>query len=392
MNNNPPGIYLDYAAATPVRNEVISTISETITHYANPSSIHKDGMNAREMMALARKDVALSLNAHPDEIIFTSGSTEGLNISIQGVLKKAKEYIRNPHVITSSIEHPAILETLRAAELEGARVTFLMPNERGVLSLKDLEGAMDVDTVLVALSFVNSEIGNTLDVEGLAKVLRSFKRKNVGKNYPYFLLDATQAAGVFNLNVGKLGIDLMTVDGSKIGGLKGSGALFVSRGVEISPILFGGGQEGGLRPGTANTLSAESLRVSLVVAQERVVVNHKILEELSGFFISELKKELPLISINGDEDNRAPHIVSVCFPNVDAEWIVLALDARGVRVSRGSACKSGKGNESEILRIIRPECSESSVRFSFGEGVTKDDLKKTVSILKEIIDSQTISA
>lgn len=378
-------IYLDHAASTPVHPLVTTRVSEVISSYSNPSSVHSEGLTVRSLLEKARKSIAVNLSALPDEVVFTSGSTEGLNIAIQGVVKNSKRIFDTPHIVTSSIEHPSILETLRAVEAEGVQVTYLRPDKHGNISVSDIKDVLKKETVLVALSFVNSEIGNVLPVEEVARALRDFRRQNTGEKYPYFLLDATQAAHVLDLNVQALGVDLLVVDGGKMGGLKGSGVLFVSGGVEIDPILFGGGQERGLRPGTPNIMTVESLRLAFELSQREAVGTKEALSRLSGKFITKLKKELPQVIINGDDNKRSPHIVSVCFPRMDAEWIVLSLDAKGVSVSRGSACKSGKGNESEALRLIDPGCAESSIRFSFGKENTEEEVTQVVELLKEIV-------
>lgn len=382
-------IYLDHAAATPVRMEVIESIKSALLLSANPSSIHGEGAGVRSVIERARKNVAANINGLAHEIIFTSGSTEGLNIAIQGVVKEARNKHGQPHVITSAVEHPSILETLRVLETEGFEVTYLLPDESGVIAEKDLAKALKPETVLVALSYVNSEIGNVLSIPKIVKTIRSFRRNETGERYPYFLLDATQAVNVFELNVEKLGVDMLVLDGSKAGGLKGSGLLYIKDHVAIAPILFGGGQERGLRPGTPSVLAVESLRVALELSQKEAKKENQRLGELSDFFVLELRKNFPHIVINGDTDNLAPHIVSVCFPGLDAEWLVLALDARGISTSRGSACKSGKGNESESLRIINPRCAESSVRFSFGRETIKSDISKVIEELLEIVPKET---
>ncbi|MDZ7725993.1 MAG: aminotransferase class V-fold PLP-dependent enzyme [Candidatus Campbellbacteria bacterium] len=213
-----------------------------------------------------------------------------MNIAIQGTVKKAKELFETPHVVTSSIEHPAILETLRALEIEGVEVTYLTPNEKGVIDNKEFKDSLRKETCLAVFSYVNSEIGNILPVEELVRSLRHFRRHETGEKYPYFLLDVTQAATCFDLNVQKLGVDLLVLDGSKVGGLKGSGLLFVKEGVEIHPLLYGGGQEEGLRPGTENILAIESLRIALSIAQEKVEEESERLGEISRFFCRRINK------------------------------------------------------------------------------------------------------
>lgn len=386
MEINPrEKIYLDHAAATPVRPEILARIPELLEVFANPSSIHTGGVLAKSKISRARTKVSSVLFSLPDEITFTSGATESLNIAIQGVVKKVKHRVKVPHVVTSAIEHPSIRETLQALEKDGVEVTYLIPDKSGIVDPRDVEKALTDRTALVIFSYVNSEIGFVADISGYVKYLRKHRRNITGEKFPYFLLDATQATTCFDLNVQKLGADILIVDGAKIGALKGSGLLYVRRGVEIEPIIYGGGQEAGLRPGTQNVLAIDCLAEALSLAQAEVDTEHGRLRKLSEYFIESINREIPSAKMNGSRELRAPHIVSYCFPGVDAEWLVLALDAKGVAISRGSACKSAQGNESEVLKTISPDCAESSIRFSIGKNTRKEDLEKTVAILKGLL-------
>jgi cysteine desulfurase len=381
-------IYLDYAASTPLSHDTKEIVLKLLDEHANPSSIHQEGVRIRARIENARKQTSQVLGALPSEVYFTSGSTEGLNIAIRGVVARALETFPLPHIITSAIEHPAILETLRALESEHkVSVDYLIPGADGVVSSVDFKKAIKKETVLVAFSLVNSEIGTVLPHDEYARTLRHFRKEVTGEKYPYVLLDATQAPLYYNVNVQKLSADLLVLDGSKMGALNGSGLLYVRRGTEISSILSGGGQEGGLRPGTQNLLGIETLARALEVAEKEIGTNNECVSALSHSFLQKLQKNLSTISINGGLDNRSPHIVSICFPGIDAEWLVLQLDAAGISVSRGSACKSGKGNESEVLSLINPACKESSVRFSFGSHTTSDEIEKTVETITHLVSS-----
>ncbi|MEX0909800.1 MAG: cysteine desulfurase family protein [Candidatus Paceibacterota bacterium] len=383
-----PRIYLDYAASTPLSNETKKLVVDLLDEYANPSSIHREGVRERSRIEGARKRVSQLLGATPDEIFFTSGSTESLNIAIRGVIDKARETIPLPHAITSAIEHPAILETLKALERAGAvSVDYLTPDAEGVVSDSDLQKTLKKETVLIAFSLINSEIGTVLPHEKYTSVLRNFRKKVTGEKYPHVLIDATQAPLYYEVNVQKVAADLLVLDGSKMGGLKGSGLLYSRRGTGLSPTLFGGGQEGGLRPGTQNSLAIETLAATLETAQSKASLNSEKMKTLSQGFIEKLKVTLCDVSFNGSVENRSPHIVSVCFPEIDAEWLVLQLDAAGISVSRGSACKSKSGNESEVLSIINPRCKESSVRFSFGNQTTEEEIGKTVEIITHLVSA-----
>jgi cysteine desulfurase len=381
-------IYLDYAASTPLSDVTKELVSKMLNEHANPSSIHSEGMRMRSQIENARKRTAQVLGALPSEVYFTSGSTEGLNIAIRGIVSKAKEEFIQPHVITSAIEHPAIIETLKDLEKKGeVNVDYLVPCDDGAVSSFDFQKALRKETVLVALSLVNSEIGTLLPHKESVRELRRFRRNVTGKKYPYFLLDATQASLYYSLNVQKLSADILVLDGSKMGALAGSGLLYIRRDVSVAPILSGGGQEKGLRPGTQNFLGIETLATALEHAQVEFLANNKKTKKLCLGFLEKLKTNLVSVVINGSLENRSPHIISLCFTGLDAEWLVLQLDAAGVSVSRGSACKSGKGNESEVLSIINPECKKSSIRFSFGSQTTEAEVEKAVKIITRLVSS-----
>jgi cysteine desulfurase len=381
-------IYLDYAASTPVRKEVRSLAFELLNaHHANPSSIHSEGVAARARIDAARERSARVLGASSHEIYFTSNATEALNIAITGVVRAAKKNVAHPHVITSTIEHPAILETVRALKGEGVEVTELIPDTTGCIRASDIGESLKKETVLLAFSLVNAGMGTLFSVEGCAKELRRFRKKNAAHNaHPYLLLDATQAPLYFPLNVQKLHADLLVLDGGKIGGLVGSGLLYLRRGVHIEPILFGGGQERGLRPGTENLLGIETFATALFLAQSEATALAKTVGALSQLFTRRVLESVPNAKRNGTEKNSTPHIVSICFPGIDAEWLVIYLDAHGIRVSRGSACKDASKDDRNAPHSRNPECSRSSVRFSFGKETTLEEIETTVGILKEFMN------
>jgi len=381
-------MYLDYAARAPVREEVLSLVSELLSMSANPSSIHSEGVTVRARIESARGRTARVLGSSSEEIFFTSGATEALNLAIMGVVRAArKEENPRPHVITSAIEHPAILETLRALAREGVEVTELIPDARGVISASELRASLKKETVLLAFSLVNAEMGVIFPVKDCAKEIRLFRKKHESTSaYPYLLLDATQAPLYFPLDVRKLHADLLVLDGGKIGGLTGSGLLYLRRGAEILPIMFGGGQERGIRPGTENLLAIETLATALELAQNESNALSKTVGNLSELFVQNVLENIPGSKCNGFEAERAPHIVSICFPGIDAEWLVIQLDAHGISASRGSACKSRKGEALETLRALDPECARYSVRFSFGRETTFEEIETTVQALKKCAD------
>ena len=378
-------VYLDYAASAPLSQKVKSRLPELLSEYGNPSSIHKEGVEMRAGIERARKSVARCLGALADEIYFTSGSTEGLNLAIRGVLEKAQETNSKPHVISSVIEHPAIIETLKALEKTGVEVDYLLPGRTGVVSSQDIRSALKKETVLLVFSYIHSEIGAVLPLHEYIKELRLFRKKITGEKFPYLLIDATQAPLYHPLNVERMSADLMVIDGGKIGALSGSGVLYVKHHVSLTPVMFGGGQERGMRPGTQSVAAIKVIAEVLEDVQHDTNESAKRVKGLADFFVQRLRDKVPSAIINGQEDNLSPHIVSLCFPDIDAEWLVLQLDAVGISVSRGSACKSGKGNESEVLRFINPPCKESSIRFSLGRETTKEELEKTIEAVTRLV-------
>lgn len=378
-------VYLDYAAGTPLSPKIRARASELLSLYGNPSSIHKEGVEMRARIEGARKGVARCLGALADEIYFTSGSTEGLNLAIRGVVEKAEETNSRPHIISSAIEHPAIIETLKAVERSGVEVDYLLPDNTGVVSPHDIQRTLKKETVLLVFSYIHSELGTVLPLREYVKELRLFRKRVTGEKFPYLLLDATQAPLYHSLNVERLSADLMIIDGSKMGALSGSGVLYVKRNVSLAPTMFGGGQERGVRPGTQNALAIGVIAEALEDAELERGENSRRAQELAHFFVTRLQEAVPTVIVNGEKDNLSPHIISLCFPGVDAEWLVLQLDAAGISVSRGSACRSGKGNQSDVLRIINPSCAESSIRFSLGRETTKEELEKTLDTVKRLV-------
>lgn len=377
-------IYLDYAASVPVRPEIQSVVMDSLSAHANPSSIHEEGVRVRLRIEKARKRIALLLGVLPEEIFFTSGSTESLNIALRGIALSPRAGAGR-NIVTSTIEHPAILETATSLEREGVGVHYLNPDISGFVSPDELASSLTPETLFCAFSHVNGEVGTTAPLEAYGKALRSFRRHNTGTKYPLLLVDATQSPLYTPLNIPKMSADVLVLDGSKIGGLRGAGVVYINRDIEIAPILFGGGQEGGLRPGTQNLLGIEAFAEALSLAQGEVRDSSEKVRELTEYFIHELTALNPNIVINGDRGRRSPHIVSVCFRGVDAEWLVLRLDAAGISVSRGSACKSGKGNESEVMRVLNPDCKESSIRFSFHPRTTSGEVDTTIKTLERLL-------
>jgi cysteine desulfurase len=395
-------IYLDYAAATPIDDEVLSLFTGLLSEeYANPGALHKEGVDSKNKLEESRSVVAKLVSANPDEIIFTSGGTESDVLAIRGIVKKFKEkkLKKNPHVIISAIEHAAIWETAHQLEKEGEIELSILPvDERGLVMADELKNIVKENTILVSVIYVNNEIGVFQKVSDVAKELRRLKKKMFDDrkaDYPLLHTDASQAVGFLEVDVRSLGVDLMTFNSGKIYGPKGVGALYIKRGIKLAPIFYEGGQEKGIRPGTENVPAIVAFARALEIA---VLSREKEYERLSGlknYFIQSMDKlmedaklkDLGLkMKINSLEDFSSPHILNVSFEGLESDQMVIELDARGVFVSSKSACKTLDPQVSHVLSAIGYEDNSwGSIRFSFGRETNKDQLDKVTTLLKEVL-------
>ncbi len=386
-------IYMDYASSTPLDSRVQKTMDAFYTeHYANPSALHKKGVAARRAIDEARKKIAHILHAHANEIIFTSGGTESDNLAIMGVVIdwKEKNHGKQPHIITTAIEHSAVLNTCRALEKYGVEVTYVPVEANGIVDLKELKKALRENTILVSVMHVNNEIGTIQPIAEIAKLVRHVRKESNGK-YPLFHTDAAQAVQYCLINTEKLGVDLMSFNGSKIYGPKGIGVLFKKRAVELSPQLYGGSQEFGLRAGTENGALIVGLAEALQISEEMKEKEGNRLTFLRDYFISELYTTFEKIILNGDEKERVPNNVNISVANIPSELLLLELDARSIFVSSKSACKSDDPDESYVLKAIAPEriaddIEEGSIRFSLGRDTTKSDIDAVINALRNIFE------
>ncbi len=380
-------IYLDYASLTPIDPRVLREMRRfSAPKYANPSSWYREGVDAKKALDAFRKTVADSLHAHSDEIVFTSGGTESNNIAIQGVVKAAKATgIEKPHIIISAIEHSSIIETCKMVEADGCEVTKIGTDKDGVVLSDELKKAMKPNTVLVSIMTVNNEIGTIQPIREIAKIVRhvksEFNRTRLAEhyNYPLFHTDAAQAALYNELFVEKLGVDLLTLDGSKIYGPRGMGCLYIKRGTPIKPIIQGGGQESGMRSGTENLPGIAGFAKALeIIRSENLIV-------LRQLMIEGLKIIRPDMKVNGPRDGSivSPHILNVSIPGIDNEFLVMQLDARGVACSTKSSCLRDE-DESYVLRAIGAN-SHESIRFSFGRWTKKKHILKALKIIGALI-------
>ena len=388
-------IYMDYAAAAPELPVARRAVARAAGFFGNPSSIHKDGVKAAAVLAENRKSISDILGCSRDEIVFTGSGTESDNLAVMGVFKHARlspDFAgKDVHIVTTMIEHPAILEACRHLERVGAQVTYLSVGTDGLIDLKELRAALRDETVLVSIGYSNSEIGVVQPIREIAKEIRHFKktkeRQQHGGTYPLFHTDACQAAAYLELAVERLGVDLLSLNGTKLGGPRGIGLLYVRRGTPIEEIIYGGGQERALRSGTENLPGIAGLAAALIEAHEEKDAECERLTHLRDQFISEIKNQFQGARINGSFVSRIPNNVHVSFPGISSELLVLELDARGVSASAGSACSGAKDTGSEVLAALygaEDRNEFGSVRFSFGIDTKMRDITSTLSALRAI--------
>ncbi|HAT68302.1 MAG: hypothetical protein A2481_01920 [Candidatus Yonathbacteria bacterium RIFOXYC2_FULL_47_9] len=386
-------IYLDNAAATPVDGVVMKVVSATTRKFpGNPSALHKEGVLARVALEAARAQVAEVLSAHADEIVFTSGATEANNMAIQGVVSAARaKGVVHPHIIVSAIEHPSVLEVSRVLEKEGVRVDYLSVNSHGVADLKELRKLITPETVLVSVMYANNEVGTIEPIRDIAKEIRHARKVNESL-YPYFHTDAAQAANYLDLNVLSLGVDLMTLSSGKTYGPRGISALFVRRGVNVSPLMYGGEHEQGRRAGTEAVALASGFAEALHVAQKMKVKEFTRVQKIRDAFAKAILKKIPGSTINGDPEHALPNILNISIPDVDSEALVIYLDAAGVAVSGKSACTSASGESSHVLTALygAQKGEKASVRFSLGRDTKKQDLDYVIKVLPGILEKISV--
>lgn len=399
---NKSRVFLDYASITPIDEEIqkeMNLISKKI--WANPLSLHKEGEDSKNLLEESRIKIARIMHCKSSEIIFTSGGTEGLNIGILGVVESAKQKFVLPHIITSSIEHSAVLEPIKKMVKMGkVEATFILPDKNGIIKPESIKKELKENTVLVAIHHANNEIGVIQPIKEISKLIKDFRESKVNNcelskeksfynsnSLPVFLVDASQSVLYENVSLERLGADILVLDGIKIYGPRGFGVMVLKHGTKISPIIFGGGQENGLRSGTSNVIGAFGFAKALEKAEKLKGKESKRLKILRDYFVQKILEEIPKTSLNGDKKNRLPNNVNICFSGQDSEFLVIKLDILGFSVSAASACSVlSLENSSYVIESLGDKsCGSSSIRFTFGRDTKKSDLDKLVSILKKII-------
>ncbi len=380
-------VFLDYASITPVDARVAKKMRECEeASFANPSALYGEALKAKEMVVEAREKVAEILHAQKGEIVFTSGGTEGNNLAILGVFEKLKTKDFVPHFVTSVIEHPSILEVFKEIERRGGKVTYVSVSSDGLVNPKDIREVLKENTVLVSIAYANNEIGTIQPIHDIGRVIKEHRLKNK-TSIPYFHTDACQASLYLSLDVLKLGVDLMTLDGIKMYGPRSTGILFVKTGLEISPILFGGGQEGGLRSGTENVPGIVGFAEALGIANEMKEKESTRLLEIRDYAIENILKIFPRASLNGSEIERLPNNINICFSDLDAEFAVISLDVLGISASYSSSCRTLKEDSSSyvVSALGKNDCSLSSLRFTLGRESKKSDIDYLIPALQKIV-------
>lgn len=376
-------IYLDHAATSPVHPDVVERMIPFMTEvFGNPSSIHYFGRQSRQAVDEARAVVAKSIGAKESEIIFTSGGTEADNIALIGTAMANRH--RGRHIITTMIEHHAVLRACEYLEKQGFEVTYLPVDQKGNVSLTDVKAALRDDTILVSIMFANNEVGVLQPIGEIGELLKDHQA--------YFHTDAVQAYGLVPINVNDHHIDLLSVSSHKINGPKGIGALYVRETVKLSPLFYGGEQERKRRAGTENVAGIVGFAKAVEIAQE--TMNHKQQEYrlMREAMLSIFAESGISYYVNGNQDHCLPHIVNVAFPGTNVESMLVNLDLAGIAASSGSACTAGSIDPSHVLVAMFGKESErirSSVRFSFGLGNTKEQIERAASETVKIVKRLT---
>lgn len=371
--------YFDNSATTRVKEEVLDEMFPYLSvQYGNPSSIYSIGRNAKRAIEDARRRVASLINCKPEEIYFTSCGSESDNTALKGIAY-ANKYKGN-HIITSKIEHPAVLHSCQNLEKNGFDVTYLDVDKDGFINLETLKSSIRKDTILISIMFANNEIGTIEPIEEIAKIAH--------KNNIIFHTDAVQAVGNIPIDVQKMNIDMLSLSGHKIYAPKGVGALYVKKGIEFERFIDGGHQEKNRRAGTENVAEIVALGKACQIAEKGLEEYKKKLKNLRDYCLKQIKENFPNIHINGNMEKRLPGNLNVSFEEIDSSELLFKLDSLGICASGGSACSSGDNNPSHVLTAIGTpnDLSKGAIRFSFGDFNTKEDIDYLVKSLIKIIN------
>lgn len=370
-------IYLDNAASTPVSEQVLQEMIPFLKeNYGNPSSIHKLGRISNKAIQNSRKQIAQLINSDPKEILLTSGGTESNNTALFGIANSN----RGNHIVTSAIEHEAILEPCKKLEREGFKISYVNVDDTGLVDPQEIKKSITPETCLVSIMFANNEVGTIQPIKEISAICRE---SNI-----LFHTDAVQAMGKVDLDVKNLGIDLLSMSSHKINGPKGVGALYIKNGIEISPFVFGGGQENGLRSGTENVASIVGFGKACQLARENLSKNITHMKNLRDKLIQVVLREIPKVEVNGNQEKRIPNNAHFTFLGVNGEDLIIKLDENGIAASTGSACSVRVQKESHVLRAMgySHDKINGSLRLTVGISNNEEEIDQTVEILKNVVE------
>ena len=371
-------IYFDHAATTAVAPEVKEAMEPYFCeNYGNASSLYELGYKSKEAINIARGNVAKAINAKPNEIYFTSCGSESDNLAIKGVARAHRQ--NGNHIITSRIEHPAVLNTCRQLEKEGFRVTYLNVDKNGFIDLEELKNSINSKTILVSIMFANNEVGTIEPIKEISRIVHS--------NDAIFHTDAVQAVGNIKIDVKEMGIDLLSMSAHKFYGPKGVGALYVRDGIDFIQLQNGGHQENDKRAGTENVAGIVGLGKAIEIANDNVMQNNEKLLNLRNYCIEQIKNRIPYIRINGDLNSRLPGNINISFLYVNGKDLVKLLAKKGICTSSGSACSSGLPQPSHVLLAmgLSEDIASSALRITLGKENTKEDIDYFVDELEKIV-------
>ncbi|MCL2592516.1 MAG: cysteine desulfurase NifS [Defluviitaleaceae bacterium] len=371
-------IYFDNAATTRIREEVLREMVTNLADvYGNPSSVYKTGREARALLDKARVQVANILRADASEIFFTGSGTEADNWAIRGIAKSYKD--KGNHIITSNIEHHAVLHTCEYLEKNGYEVTYLPVNSDGIVEIEDLKKAIRPETILITIMFANNEIGTIQPITEIGKVAK--------ENGIIFHTDAVQAVGADEIDVNAMNIDLLALSAHKLHGPKGVGALYVRKGVKLEPFIHGGKQEAGKRAGTENVAGIAALGHAVELLQNEMQEKNEKVLNLRNMIIDELLEKIPYSRLNGSREHRLPGNINISFEFIEGESMLLLLDMKGIAASSGSACTSGSLDPSHVLLALglSHEIAHGSLRISIGMYNTEEEAKILITELEAIV-------
>ena len=372
-------IYLDNAASTEIHPEVVKEMLPYFDkYYGNPSSIHQFGRKAKNAIEKARKQVAALIGAEPNEIIFTSGGTESNNTIFYGIISQGEKFELS-HIITSSIEHDAVLEPIRQFEKNGCQITYLPVDKHGMINLDDITKSISKQTVMISIMFANNEVGTIQPIKEISKICNKYQ-------IPLHT-DAVQAVGKIPINVKELGVDALSISSHKINGPKGVGALFLKKGSTTTPYIVGGGQENGMRSGTENVASIVGFGKSCEIAKDKLSDNISHFQTLHSSMLSRIVKEIPHVKLNGHPQNRIFNNIHLTFLGINGEDLIIKLDEHGIAASTGSACSVHTQKASHVLKAMgfNHEQITGSLRISFGYTNTLNEVEQTVEVLKKVV-------